>query len=117
MCPPITIPTDTAPISSRFVGKWPFFRETTDPDQCAGGLWKTTVVCEWMQNNPHVCWLSLEKSDDDPHLFFTYLAASLQKAFPSIGKEAPGLLDAPQVLPLQTVLTFLLNDLTASSPL
>ncbi len=79
------------------------------------GYGKTTLVCDWLQNVPHnSCWLSLEKSDNDPRIFFTYLVASLQKAFPKIGKEAKGLLEVPQMPPLQAVLTLLLNDLAAS---
>src|SRR5512141_1420383 len=78
------------------------------------GYGKTTLVCDWLRNVPHSCWLSLEKSDNDPRIFFTYLVASLQKAFPHLGKEAQGLLEIPQLPPLQAVLTFLLNDLAAS---
>ena len=78
------------------------------------GYGKTTLVCDWLQKVTHSCWLSLEKSDNDPRVFFTYLVASLQKAFPHLGKEAQGLFDVPQMPPLHAVLTFLLNDLAAS---
>jgi LuxR family transcriptional regulator, maltose regulon positive regulatory protein len=75
------------------------------------GYGKTTLVCAWLRNASHVCWLSLEQSDNDPRVFFTYLVASLQKASPALGKEARELLKIPQLPPLQTILTSILNDL------
>ena len=80
---------------------------------CApAGYGKTTLVCEWLQNVSNVCWISLEKSDNEPRLFFSYLVASLQKTFPGFGEQARKLLETPQPPPLQAVLSLLLNDLT-----
>ena len=79
---------------------------------CApAGYGKTTLVCEWLQNVGSTCWISLEKSDSDPRIFFAYLIASLQKTFPGLGEQARLLLDVPQLPPLQAILSSLLNDL------
>jgi LuxR family transcriptional regulator, maltose regulon positive regulatory protein len=80
---------------------------------CApAGYGKTTLVCEWLQNISNVCWISLEKTDNDPRLFFSYLVASLQKVFPGLGRQAKSFLEMPQSPPLDVVLSALLNDLT-----
>ena len=79
---------------------------------CApAGYGKTTLVCEWLQKIPHACWISLDKSDNDPRLFFSYLIAALQTIRPDVGGQAQAILDAPQPPPLQVVLSSLLNDL------
>jgi LuxR family maltose regulon positive regulatory protein len=79
---------------------------------CApAGYGKTTLVCEWLQEIAHACWISLEKGDNDPRRFFSYLVAALQTALPGIGSQAQTLLNAPQLPPLQAVLSSLLNDL------
>jgi LuxR family maltose regulon positive regulatory protein len=79
---------------------------------CApAGYGKTTLVCEWLQNISNACWISLEKGDNDPRLFFSYLVASLQKTFPGLCNQAQKLLETPQLPVLQAVLSLLLNDL------
>lgn len=79
---------------------------------CApAGYGKTTLVCEWLQNDSTVSWVSLEKSDNDPRLFFSYVIASLRQTFPTVGGQAQELLKTPQAPPLQNVLSLLLNDL------
>lgn len=79
---------------------------------CApAGYGKTTLVCEWLQRIPQACWISLDKSDDEPRLFFSYLIAGLQTILPGIGRQSQAILDAPQPPPLQLVLSLLLNDL------
>jgi LuxR family transcriptional regulator, maltose regulon positive regulatory protein len=79
---------------------------------CApAGYGKTTLVCEWLQKIPGACWVSLDKSDNDVRLFFSYLIAALQTTHPGIGGQAQAILDAPHPPPLQVVLSSLLNDL------
>jgi LuxR family transcriptional regulator, maltose regulon positive regulatory protein len=79
---------------------------------CApAGYGKTTLVCDWLRNASNVCWYSLEGSDNDPSLFFTYLTASLRKVFPEIGIQAQELLQTPQPPAPQWILSSLLNDL------
>jgi LuxR family transcriptional regulator, maltose regulon positive regulatory protein len=79
---------------------------------CApAGYGKTTLVCEWLQKIPQACWISLDKRDNEPRLFFSYLIAALQTVLPGIGGQAQALLNAPQLPALQAVLSSLLNDL------
>ena len=79
---------------------------------CApAGYGKTTLVCEWLQGIHQSCWISLEKGDNEPRLFFSYLIAGLQTILPGIGRQSQAILDAPQPAPLQLVLSLLLNDL------
>lgn len=84
---------------------------------CApAGYGKTTLVRQWLQGLASVSWFSLERSDNDPRLFFSYLVASLQKTFPGFGEQAQELLEAPQPPPIQAVLPSILNELCAAAP-
>jgi LuxR family maltose regulon positive regulatory protein len=62
---------------------------------------------------PTFCWLSLEESDNDPIRFWLYFIAALQAMNPGLGAGIPILLQSPEPPPLETVLTILLNDLSA----
>jgi LuxR family maltose regulon positive regulatory protein len=58
-----------------------------------------------------VAWVSLDEGDNDPTRFFTYVVVALQAADPDIGREAQGLLGAPQPPPPDTLLTALIPSL------
>ncbi len=58
-------------------------------------------------------WLSLDRGDNDPASFWTYVIAALRTAAPGVGENALALLQAPRPPPIETVLTTLLNDLSA----
>ncbi len=82
------------------------------------GFGKTTLLSEWLAAGPggagggrRVAWLSLDRADNDPVSFWTYLIAALRTAAAGIGENALALLQAPAPPPVQTVLTVLLNDL------
>ena len=88
------------------------------------GFGKSTMLAQWLDDwleaepaaeaTEHVAaWLSLDRDDDDPVSFWTYVIAALRTAVPGIGETALGLLQAPQPTLIQTVLTTLLNDLGA----
>jgi LuxR family maltose regulon positive regulatory protein len=80
------------------------------------GFGKTTLVAEWICSLLcEVVWLSVDKEDNDPKRFFTYLIAALQQIDRGIGHAAQALLNAPQQPPAQSIVTLLLNDLTAGS--
>ena len=78
------------------------------------GFGKTTLVSAWVAacRRP-VAWLSLDDGDNDPARFLTYLIAALQTVAPSIGAGALGLLQSTQPPPIESILTTLLNDMTA----
>lgn len=83
------------------------------------GFGKTTLLTEWLAGrSPNgdggsAAWLSLDPGDNDPAHFWTYVIAGLRSLAPSMGATALDLLQDPQALPVQAVLTTLLNDLGA----
>ena len=84
------------------------------------GFGKTTLLTEWLAAGPAapaderlVAWLSLDRGDNDPASFWTYVIAALRTAVPGVGEGALTLLQAPRPPPIETVLTVLLNDLGA----
>jgi LuxR family maltose regulon positive regulatory protein len=84
------------------------------------GFGKTTLLTEWLAAGPAgpaderlAAWLSLDRADNDPASFWTYVIAALQTVAPGVGESALTLLRAPQPPPIETVLTVLLNDLGA----
>jgi LuxR family maltose regulon positive regulatory protein len=84
------------------------------------GFGKTTLLTEWLAAGPAgpaderlAAWLSLDRADNDPVSFWTYVIAALRTVAPGVGESALALLQAPQPPPIETVLTVLLNDLGA----
>jgi LuxR family maltose regulon positive regulatory protein len=79
------------------------------------GFGKTTLLTEWLAEGPAgerlVAWLSLDRADNDPASFWTYLIAALQTVAAGTGKSALSLLQASAPPPTETVLTVLLNEL------
>src|SRR5918993_1586409 len=80
------------------------------------GFGKTTLLAEWLAavsaDGRRVAWLSLDKSDNDPALFWTYLIGALRTAADGAGGDALTLLQSPQP-PMEAVLATLLNELSA----
>jgi len=60
-----------------------------------------------------VGWLSLDPSDNEPSSFWTYVVTALQTAVPGVGAGALELI-ASSPLPIDLVLTMVLNDLAAA---
>jgi LuxR family maltose regulon positive regulatory protein len=81
------------------------------------GFGKTTLLAEWLAavsaDGSSTAWLSLDKGDNDPALFWTYLIAALQRAADGVGGRALTLLQPPQP-PVEAALATLLNELGAS---
>ncbi len=84
------------------------------------GFGKTTLLTEWLAAGPAApgderlaAWLSLDRGDNDPASFWTYVIAALRTAASGAGDSALALLHAAQPPPIETVLTALLNDLAA----
>jgi LuxR family transcriptional regulator, maltose regulon positive regulatory protein len=82
------------------------------------GFGKTTLLAEWLAAAPadgrSVAWLSLDRRDNDPALFWTYLVAAMKTTAPGAGAGALSLLQPPQP-PNEAGLVALLNDLDAIS--
>lgn len=92
------------------------------------GFGKSTLLGEWIDkiessqtvesqplSRPIICWLSLEESDNDPIRFWLYFIAALQSMNPGLSLDTPTLLQSPEPPPLETILTILINDLSAWS--
>jgi LuxR family maltose regulon positive regulatory protein len=85
------------------------------------GFGKTTLISEWVQAIGRatppiaVAWLSLDESDKDLARFFSYFIATLQTIAANIGEEVLAVLHAsqPQPPPTESILTALLNEITA----
>jgi LuxR family maltose regulon positive regulatory protein len=88
------------------------------------GFGKTTLLSEWIHTvGAHrdaplpaprqVAWLSLDEGDNDPARFFTYLVAALRQLDESVGQATQSLLDPPQMPPIESLATALVNDIAA----
>ncbi len=80
------------------------------------GFGKTTLVAGSLPGYcPQAAWLSLDRDDNQPGRFLTYLIAALQSADQRIGSEAAQLMAGMhQALP-EAVMTSLINDLDAAN--
>ena len=78
------------------------------------GFGKTTALTDWLATlppgAPAVAWLSLDRRDNDPSTFWTYVVTALRTAAPSLGSDALQLL-ASASPSSEAALAALLNDL------
>lgn len=79
----------------------------------SAGFGKSTLLSEWAASCKRpVAWLSLDKGDNDTARFLTYLVAALRTISAKIGEGVLSALQSPQLPPIETVLTVLLNEIT-----
>ncbi len=80
----------------------------------SAGFGKTTLASEWVAaGRQPVAWLSLDEGDNDLSRFLAYLVAALQTIVPVVGEGVAAQLHSPQPPPIESILTTLLNDVTA----
>ncbi len=80
------------------------------------GFGKTTLVSAWIAGfKQPVAWLSLDEGDGDPTRFLTYFISALQTISPDTGSTVLNLLASQQPPPIETLLTSLMNELSALS--
>src|SRR6266700_1632934 len=86
------------------------------------GFGKTTLVSAWVQSfsqhtsdAPHVAWVSLDESDNDPVQFWTYALTALDRQQPGLCTPLLGYLHSQQAPtpPLRHVLQALINALVS----
>jgi LuxR family transcriptional regulator, maltose regulon positive regulatory protein len=86
------------------------------------GFGKTTLVSAWVQSfsqhtsdAPHVAWVSLDESDNDPVQFWTYALTALDRQQPGLCAPLLGYLHTQQAPrpPLRYVLQALINALVS----
>jgi LuxR family transcriptional regulator, maltose regulon positive regulatory protein len=76
------------------------------------GCGKTTLVSEWIASSEHsAAWLSLDEGDNDLARFLTYFIAALQTIANHVGQGLLSVLQSPQLPPIDSLLTILLNDI------
>lgn len=78
------------------------------------GFGKTSLLSEWasLRQQP-VAWLSLDAGDNDPPRFWAYVIASVQTLYTGLGTRALALLQSPQPLGIESILTVLVNEIDA----
>ena len=74
------------------------------------GFGKTTLITDWLQNRP-TAWFSVDRDDNDPIRFFTYVAAALQLHETRLRTTTFSLLHDPSQVDLTRVITALINGL------
>jgi LuxR family maltose regulon positive regulatory protein len=75
------------------------------------GFGKTTVLVDWIHKHKiPTAWFSLDKGDNDPLQFLTYVILGLQTMMEGIGKAPSTMLQSPQPPPIETILINLIND-------
>lgn len=81
------------------------------------GYGKTTLATGWLaelsaqEPAPQLAWLSLEENDNNVIRFLSYLVAALQQINPAIGAELQPLLQTESDVPVEPLLTALVNDI------
>src|SRR5262249_18092001 len=79
------------------------------------GFGKTVLVSEWLSSlsprQASIAWLSLDQNDNDFTRFWSYLIAALQTVSPELGRNALDLLESPQTVPREWLLTTLINEI------
>ena len=76
------------------------------------GYGKSTLVSSWVEAcDCPSAWITLDKDDNDLHLFLNYLIHALQTVFPELDLETQDLLSAPSLPPVSVLARYLLNDL------
>lgn len=78
------------------------------------GFGKTTLLCDWiLHRSLRAAWLSLDKSDNDSTRFWAYFISSLRQLYPQLCVGVLSLMQSPQPPALHSILTALINELSA----
>jgi LuxR family maltose regulon positive regulatory protein len=78
------------------------------------GYGKTALISNWLArcDLPNA-WLSLDETDSDTRVFFSYFVAAMHKVFPETCRETLTLLEANQLASPTLLAEYLTNDLEA----
>jgi LuxR family transcriptional regulator, maltose regulon positive regulatory protein len=78
------------------------------------GFGKTTALREWAaRTTQSVAWVSLDRGDNDPARFWSYVIAAIQVWSPDAGTQARALARMPEQPPLEYIVTALINAVAA----
>jgi LuxR family maltose regulon positive regulatory protein len=80
------------------------------------GFGKTTLLVDWIHKHKRpAAWFSVDKGDNDPLNFLTYVIIGLQSLEAGMGEAALTMLQSPQPPPIEPILINLLNDVSRIS--
>jgi LuxR family maltose regulon positive regulatory protein len=83
------------------------------------GFGKSTLLSQWSARTQakggRIAWLSLDAQDNDLARFLKYVTATLNRADPSVAKNALSLIESSPVTPVDSILGGLINDLARIS--
>ncbi|MFT2011093.1 LuxR C-terminal-related transcriptional regulator [Pontibacter sp. 13R65] len=78
------------------------------------GFGKTTLVSDWvLQQKILAAWYSIDASDNDVTVFFSYLITAMRSISPDFGESALTLLASPNQVSKESILRLLINELFA----
>jgi LuxR family transcriptional regulator, maltose regulon positive regulatory protein len=80
------------------------------------GFGKTTLLAAWARRTAgdrSTAWVSLDQSDNDPRLLWSYIIAALRTVDPDVGESALSLLRSAQPPPIEVLLAGLINEISA----
>ena len=76
------------------------------------GYGKTTLLCEWLSGcGQPTAWVSIDKGDNDPSRFWSYVISALQDVFFSGSSTLSVIQTSPTLPPNETFITELINEL------
>jgi LuxR family maltose regulon positive regulatory protein len=77
------------------------------------GFGKSTLVSNWLaESDGQAAWLSLDRGDNDPVKFWTYVIAAIQTVDPQVGDEARQIMGSPQLRSTEPAVVSLVNDIS-----
>ena len=77
---------------------------------------KPLLLVDWVHTHKiPVAWFSVDKGDNDPLHFLTYIILGLQSLEAGTGKAALTMLQSPQPPPIESILINLINDVSRIS--
>ncbi|NMC55458.1 MAG: hypothetical protein GYA48_17685 [Chloroflexi bacterium] len=77
------------------------------------GYGKTTLVIDWLHNQPRpFAWVGLDSSENDPVSFLAYFAQAFKTLAPACGSAIEGILQLPQLPPMEAVAGLLVQELS-----
>ena len=79
------------------------------------GLGKTTLAVAWAEQlqlgGKSIAWLALDDDDDEPMRFLSYVSHALRQATDRVGELAIDLISDFSLVPVNTIVSTLINDL------
>jgi len=82
----------------------------------SAGSGKTTLLTEWIaQNNRPTAWISLDRGDNDPIIFLTYLISALRTIQENFAEDVSLMLQSAQTKPSEGTIINLINAMAGMS--